>query len=73
MPITTIRVLRGLIRSWTAHLGVWLAVLGYLQTQDKLLTQYFGPDAMGIILFVAGLLVVALRAKTNESLASKGQ
>jgi hypothetical protein len=50
-----------------------MAALGYLQTQDKILTAWFGPDAMGQIMMVFGLAVVLLRAKTNESLESKGQ
>ena len=31
------RALRGALRSWTTHAGVYIAVIGYLQTQDKLI------------------------------------
>lgn len=72
MSLATRRLLRGLSRSWTAHAGTYIAVVGYLQTQDKLIDKYLGADATGIIMMVFGLLVVALRAKTSESLSAKG-
>jgi len=67
------RILRGLSRSWTAHTGTWLAVIGYLQTQDKIITEWFGPDAVGQIMICFGLLIVILRAKTSESLEARGR
>ena len=72
MSLATKRWLRGLMRSWTAHAGTYIAVVGYLQTQDKMIDKYLGADATGIIMMVFGLLVVALRAKTSESLSAKG-
>ena len=72
MSLATRRLLRGLSRSWSAHAGTYIAVVGYLQTQDKLIDKYLGADATGIIMMVFGLLVVALRAKTSESLSAKG-
>ena len=72
MNIATKRWLRGLSRSWTAHAGTYIAVVGYLQTQDKLIDKYLGADATGIIMMLFGLIVVALRAKTSESLSAKG-
>ena len=72
MSLATKRWLRGLSRSWTAHAGTYIAVVGYLQTQDKMIDKYLGADATGIIMMVFGLLVVALRAKTSESLSAKG-
>ena len=44
MSLATKRWLRGLMRSWTAHAGTYIAVVGYLQTQDKLIDQYLGAD-----------------------------
>ena len=73
ISVKTKRILRGLMRSWTANTGTILAVLGYLQTQDKLLTQWFGPDALGQIMMGFGLLIVILRAKTTKSLETKGR
>ena len=72
MSIATRRWLRGLARSWTAHAGTYIAVLGYLQTQDKLIDKYLGADATGVLMMVFGLIVVALRARTSESLTAKG-
>lgn len=72
MNISTKRWLKGLVKSWTAHAGTWIAVLGYLQTQDELLTKWFGQEAIGGIMMAFGILVVGLRAKTNESLTAKG-
>lgn len=72
MSLATKRWLRGLMRSWTAHAGTYIAVVGYLQTQDKLIDKYLGADATGIIMMLFGLIVVALRAKTSESLTAKG-
>lgn len=72
MSITTKRFWRGFLRSWTAHAGVYIAVLGYLQTQDKLIDKYLGADATGIMMMLFGALVVGLRAKTTQSLTDKG-
>lgn len=72
MNIATKRWLRGLSRSWTAHAGTYIAVVGYLQTQDKLIDKWLGPDATGSLMMLFGLIVVILRAKTSESLSAKG-
>ncbi len=72
MSLATKRWLRGLSRSWTAHAGTYIDVVGYLQTQDKLIDRYLGADATGILMMVFGLIVVVLRAKTSESLTAKG-
>lgn len=72
MSLATKRWLRGLSRSWTAHAGTNIAIVGYLQTQDKLIDRYLGADATGILMMLFGLIVVALRAKTSESLTAKG-
>lgn len=72
MSLQAKRFLRGLMKSWTANAGVIMAVLGYLQTQDKLIDRYLGPDATSLLLMIFGLIVIALRAKTTESLTSKG-
>lgn len=72
MNITTKRWLRGMSRSWTAHAGTYIAIVGYLQTQDKLIDRYLGADATGILMMVFGLIVVVLRARTTESLTAKG-
>ena len=72
MSIKLKRWLRGLYRSWTIHAGTYIAVIGYLQTQDKLIDKYLGPDATGILMMIFGMAVVALRAKTTESIERKG-
>lgn len=72
MNIQQKRWLKGFVRSWTAHAGTYIAVVGYLQTQDKLIDKYLGQDATGIVMMVFGLIVVALRARTSESLEAKG-
>lgn len=72
MNIQQKRWLKGFVRSWTAHAGTYIAVVGYLQTQDKLIDKYLGQDATGILMMVFGVIVVALRAKTTQSLESKG-
>lgn len=66
------RALIGALRSWTTHAGVYIAVIGYLQTQDKLIDKWLGPDATGSLMMLSGLIVVILRAKTSESLSAKG-
>lgn len=72
MSINTRRFIRGLMRSWTANAGVIMAVLGFMQTQQELISKYLGESATGIIMMLFGATVVALRAKTTESLSSKG-
>lgn len=49
-----------------------MAVLGFMQTQQELISKYLGESATGIIMMLFGATVVALRAKTTESLSSKG-
>lgn len=66
------RILRGFLRSWTAHAGVILAVLGYLQTQGDALTALLGESGTGLVMMLMGAVVVALRARTHESLEQKG-
>ena len=72
MSIRTKRWLRGLMKSWTANAAVVIAVLGYLQTQGKLIDKYLGADATGLILMIVGVVMVVLRAKTTTSLEAKG-
>ena len=72
MSLATRRLLRGLSRSWTAHAGTYIAIVGYLQTQDKLIDKYLGADATGVLMMLFGLVVIVLRSKTKESLAEKG-
>ncbi len=72
MSLATKRWLRGMSRSWTAHAGTYIAIVGYLQTQDKLIDRYLGADATGILMMLFGLIVVVLRARTTESLSAKG-
>lgn len=72
MPIKLRRFLKGLSRSLTAHAATLVMVVGYFQTQDKWLTNTFGPDATGDVLIGLGALMILLRAKTTESLAEKG-
>ena len=72
MSLATKRWLRGLARSWTAHAGTYIAIVGYLQTQDKLIDKYLGADATGVLMMLFGLVVIVLRSKTKESLAEKG-
>ena len=72
MSIKMKRWLRGLSRSLTVHSASLVMIVGYFQTQDKFITKTFGEDVTGQIMMLLGLLMVLLRAKTNESLASKG-
>lgn len=62
------RWLRGALCSWTVNYGLLISVLGYVQTQDKFITRYLGEEGTGVALFIVGLLIVALRAKTNVPL-----
>jgi hypothetical protein len=70
--IRTKRWLRGLARSWTAHAGTLVLVVRYLQGQTDWITQHFGESATGDVLMGLGLLMIVLRAKTTQSLESKG-
>jgi len=64
--------LKGALRSWTAHAGTLVLVVGYLQDQTEWLTTRFGPGITGDILMLLGVLMIVLRAKTTQSLESKG-
>lgn len=72
MSIRTRRWLRGLSRSLTVHAGTLVLVVGYLQGQTAWITRHFGAAATGDVLMILGLLMIVLRAKTTQSLESKG-
>lgn len=72
MNIRTRRWLKGLSKSLTVHAGTLVLVVGYLQGQDAWLTNTFGESVTGDILMGLGVLMILLRAKTSESLESKG-
>lgn len=72
MSIRMRRWLRGLSKSITVHAGTLVLLVGYLQGQDEWLTNTFGADATGNVLMGLGALMILLRAKTSESLESKG-
>lgn len=72
MRIKHKRILQGMVKSWTANAGVIMAVLGFLQTQQALITKHLGEDATGLLMMAFGMIVVALRVKTTESLETKG-
>ena len=73
MSLATKRWLRGLSRSWTAHAGTYIAIVGYLQTQDKLIDKYLGADATGILMMLFGLIVVLQVANNGDVGAGVGR
>jgi hypothetical protein len=73
MNIRTRRWLKGLSRSLTVHAGTLVLVVGYLQGQTEWITRHFGETATGDVLMGLGVLMILLRAKTTQSLESKGQ
>lgn len=72
MNIKTRRWLKGLSKSLTVHAGTLVLLVGYLQGQDAWLTRHLGESATGDVLMGLGVLMILLRAKTSESLESKG-
>ena len=47
-------------------------MVGYLQGQTDWITRHLGEAATGDVLMGLGVLMILLRAKTSESLESKG-
>jgi hypothetical protein len=66
------RWLKGMSKSLTVHAGTLVLVVGYLQGQDAWITRHFGESATGDVMMGLGVLMILLRAKTSESLESKG-
>lgn len=61
----------GAIKSKTIWFAVIVAVLGFVEQNQGLLTQYIGSDKMGIVIMVVGLIGAALRTVTTGSLGDK--
>jgi hypothetical protein len=72
MNIRTRRWLKGMSKSLTVHAGTLVLVVGYLQGQTEWITRHFGEAATGDVLMGLGVLMILLRAKTTQSLESKG-
>lgn len=72
MRIKYKRILKGLLRSWSANMSLVAVALGGLEQYKGTISGLIGPDNTGILLMAAGILGLILRAKTNESLEEKG-
>ncbi len=72
MPTKAKRILKGLYRSWSAHFSTIAIVLGGLEQYSGSLTNLIGAKNTGTVLMAAGIIGLALRAKTKESLETKG-
>lgn len=58
-------------KSKTIHLGLWLAVAGFLQTQTEFYELYLSPQAQGLVTMLVGLAVVVLRYLTTVPVSEK--
>lgn len=64
--------IKGAALSKTVWLGLALTVVGYLQTQNGVWSQWVDPKWAGVIDMGFGLAVIVLRFVTTTSLAEKG-
>lgn len=72
MSIKIKRILRGLLRSWSANMSMIAVVLGGLEQYRGVISSVIGSANTGFLLMAAGLLGIVLRFKTKESLEEKG-
>lgn len=64
---------RGAARSWTCWFSTVLAAYWtYSDKIDPLLVQAFGPKWTDAVIPLLGVVSIALRIKTNQSLEAKG-
>lgn len=72
MPIKFKRWLKGLLKSWQINIGHICAGLAFVEAQHGLLSRWLGEDSTATVLGLSALTLYLLRAKTSESLESKG-
>lgn len=66
------RTFKGLAKSWSANFSMLVIMLGGLEQYSGTLTNLIGSKWAGIMIMVSGLLGLALRFKTTQSLEEKG-
>ena len=66
------RTFKGLAKSWSANFSMLVIMLGGLEQYSGTLTLLFGAKYAGLLIMVGGLLGLALRFKTTQSLEQKG-
>lgn len=72
MNIRLKRILKGLARSWSVNFSLLVVMLGGLEQYSGTLTLLFGAKFAGLLIMGGGLLGLALRFKTTQSLEEKG-
>ena len=63
--------LLGLLTSKTAIVGLLVAILGFVQDQQALITELIGENAMGKVMSAVGFLMIVLRYFTSKPLDEK--
>lgn len=58
-------------KSKTVHLGLWLAVAGFMQTQTEFFSMFLTPQQQGFVTMAVGLAVVVLRFYTTVPVSEK--
>lgn len=64
--------LSGAAKSKTVWFAILLAVGGFLEQNQALVSQFVGTQNMGLVMTVVSGVMVLLRGITGESLAEKG-
>lgn len=62
---------KGSVKSKTMWTAVAFAVLGFVETNQELLTQTLGAGKMGYVLIASGLVMAILRAVTSGPVSKK--
>lgn len=66
-------ILRGSLKSKTMWLGFAVSAMGYVQTNIDVISQFIPQKYIGLVTVMLGLLIMAARYVTDESLSDKGQ
>lgn len=63
--------LAGAVQSKTIWVALIVAVGGFLEQNQGLLSQYIGADKMGLVMMVVGVAMAFLRTLTGNTLSEK--
>lgn len=70
-PIAAKAAFKGMLKSKTAWIGLVIAVLGFFEQNQQILSQLIGADKLGLVIGVCGGISMILRTITTDSIVEK--
>lgn len=65
-------VASGAMQSKTIWVALLIAIAGFFEQNQQLLTQYIGADKMGLVMMIVSAIMMILRSVTSDSLPAAG-